>query len=277
MKPIHLKSGVTENILSSMYDVDPRLTYRQLNKQVYNESGMSFYKKNCDKPLTPREIINYINTNPEKIGIVYEDEDEEEDFSEVGIKFLYLNKFFLQDDRYLGETNMFKTRLEGDEYVLKNRLSTWGTPDTETIIEIIDMNFVTDYDLLTIYNVYKNRGDCMRVNKNYAKEKTLSILDNNTATSKDSLFKIYYCYEYLILNCFMFDIPYKYKELDDLELKYETPVISIINFTGDIVLNHIQQAMDKPENSQLYNTLKQFMLKEIERITPSIIKHVQNM
>ena len=276
MKPVHLKSGVTENILSSMYDVDPRLTYRQLNKQVYNESGLSFYKKNCDKPLTPREIINYINTNPKKMGIVYLDENEDVDFFEVGVKFLYLNKFFLQQDGYSGENNMFKTQLR-EEYVLKNRVDTWGTPDTEMIINIINDNFVTDYDLLTIYNVYKNRGDCMRVNKNYAKEKTLSILDNNTATSKDSLFKIYYCYEYLILNCFMFDIPYKYKELDDLALKYETPVISIMNFTGDIVLNHIQQAMDKPENSQLYNTLKQFMLKEIERITPSIIKHIQNM
>ena len=115
MKPIHLKSGV--------YDVDPRLTYRQLNRQVYNESGMSFYKKNCDKPLSTREIINYINTNPTKIGIVYEDEDEE-DFFEVGVKFLYLNKFFLQHDRYTGETNMFKTRLEDDEYVLKNRVDT---------------------------------------------------------------------------------------------------------------------------------------------------------
>lgn len=276
MKPIHLKSGVTENILSSMYDVDPRLTYRQLNKQVYNESGLSFYKKNCDKPLTPREIINYINTNPTKIGIVYLDENEDNDFFEVGIKFLYLNKFFLQQDSYSGENNMFKTQLR-EEYVLKNRVDTWGSPDTEMIVEIINTNFVTDYDLLTIYNVYKNRGDCMRVNKNYAKEKTLSILDNNTATSKDSLFKIYYCYEYLILNCFMFDIAYKYKELDDLELKYEAPVISIMNFTGDIVLNHIQEAMDKPQNSQLYNTLKQFMLKEIERITPSIIKHIQNM
>ena len=42
MKPIYLDEA--SDILS-IYDVDPSINYRQLNKRVYNQTALSFYEK----------------------------------------------------------------------------------------------------------------------------------------------------------------------------------------------------------------------------------------
>ena len=77
---------------------------------------------------------------------------------------------------------------------------------------IKDLNIDMDMDLMTIYNITKNRGDCMRVNRNYAKESVIRIFNKHRAL-KGSFYQIYYYYQYLILNAFVFDILDKQYEL----------------------------------------------------------------
>ena len=50
--------------------------------------------------------------------------------------------------------------------------------ELEILNNIIENDIVLDIDLLTRYHIYKNRGDCMRVTKDY---------------------------EYLLLNCFVLE------------------------------------------------------------------------
>lgn len=279
MNPVNLNSGVTENIMSSMYNVDPRLTYRQLNKQIYDESKISFYQRNCDKPLSKQEIIKYINTKPKKLGIVFLYEAEEDDYFENTIKFSYLTKQFFKS-AYAAEYNSINIFLNynNNDYFVENNFENMGTPTIDTLIDIINDKHIFDYDLLTIYNIYKNRGDCMRVNKNYAKNKVLNEL-NNILDIQDTFFEIYYCYEYLILNFFMFDIEEKFDELDTIRLKYQTAYRSIINYESHEIIDYINNAMENPidENFKEYERLREYMLNEIERLTPKIISYINNM
>jgi hypothetical protein len=278
MNPVNLNSGVMENIMSSMYNVDPRSTYRQLNRQIYDESKMSFYQKNCNKPISKHEIIKYINTNPKKLGIVFLDEDEDDDYFESGVKFSYLTKQFFKS-AYAGEYSSINIYLNNNnnDYYVENNFKIMGTPTVDTLIDVINDEYIFDYDLLTIYNIYKNRGDCMRVYKNYAKNKVLDELVNIT-NNQNTFFEIYYCYEYLILNCFMFDIEEKFEELDTIRLKYETAYRSIVNFEPDEIIDYINNAMENPidENFKEYMQLRQYMLNEIDRLAPKIISYINN-
>jgi hypothetical protein len=43
MQPVYFDEN--PDILSMIYNVDPRVDYRQLSKQLYNQTGLSFYDK----------------------------------------------------------------------------------------------------------------------------------------------------------------------------------------------------------------------------------------
>ena len=58
MHPVNLNPSLTNNILSSIYDVDDKQTYRRLNNQIYNETAETFYKRHCNKLIHPNEIKN---------------------------------------------------------------------------------------------------------------------------------------------------------------------------------------------------------------------------
>lgn len=272
-----MNSGVMNNIMSSMYNVDPRLTYRQLNKQIYDETKMSFYMKNCDKPLSKQEIIKYINTKPKKIGIIILSEDEDDDHELITeVKFAYFTRQFLNKNDYSGESNIFSVNVdEHNDYVINN-YEIWGTPSIDRLIEYVNDDHILNYDLLTIYRVYSSRKDCIKVNKNYARNKVLNVLDDIIADDQDSLYKIYFCYEYLLLNCFIFDIDQDFEELDTFNIK-NTQTVSLANATPEEVLNYIIEVMDNPLDIKRYNKIKIFMLDEIERLTPIIVKSINNI
>ena len=269
-----MNSGVMNNIISSMYNVDPRLTYRQLNKQIYDETKMSFYMKNCDKPFNNQEIIKYINTKPKKIGIIILTEYEDEDGFKSEVIFGHFTRQFLNKNVYSGESNVFAVNVDGhngDHYVI-NYNEIWGTPSIDKLIEYVNSGYILNYDLLTIYNIYNNRKDCTNVNKNYARNKVLSRLDEIIPDEQDSLYKIYFCYEYLLLNCFIFGIDQDFEELDAFTIHYPFQ-----NGTPENILNHIIKARDDPLDIKTYNKIKIFMLDEIERLTPIIVKSINNI
>ena len=280
MQSINLKSGVMENILSSMYDVDPDIKYRQLNRQIYDESKLSFYNKNCDKLITNREIINYINTKPKKIGLIKVEEDEDEDMgSSTNIKFTYLTRSFLDYTKYTGEYNTISFILTEDmpqDYIVHNIVEDWGRPNIPMLVNMVVSDIIIGMDLLTMYHIYKNRGDCMRVNKNYAKNKVLNYL-NGFVNNAQSFYKIYYLYEYLILNCFILDIPVKeYTELESLTLEFKE-VLSLQNYTVNEVLDALEQDIEDHKDIQLYQAHKTLMMNEINKLFPIIDNYFNNL
>src|SRR3982751_4649023 len=112
------------------------------------------------------------------IIILEEDEDEDEFISEI--RFIYLNRSFLDYDRYTAESNNISYSLDNElpqNYTVKHIQEAWGTPTMDMIIDIFQDNFFLGMDLLSLYQMYRNRGDCLRVNKNYAKYKVIEYLN----------------------------------------------------------------------------------------------------
>lgn len=121
MEPIDLRSGVTENILSAIYDVDPQFKYRILNKQIYDESKLSFYNKNCDKLISMREIINYINTKPLKIGFIKLEEDDDMDIG-VALELHFTALEFKNHDYYGYSSNISFLVDVNAQYYVENHI-----------------------------------------------------------------------------------------------------------------------------------------------------------
>lgn len=166
MKPIYLDEA--PDILSSIYDVDPSINYRQLNKRVYNQTALSFYEKNCNKPITLDEITNYVNSKPDKIAFIAHLEPYfTDDSAELGLFFrnFYKRKIV---DKYVRETFAVEIVVNENNAFTTNHSYIRGD-DINDILE--ESTLDKTYDLYTLYNIYKNRTNCMRVNENYAKEK----------------------------------------------------------------------------------------------------------
>lgn len=275
MYPINLRSGVTENILTSIYDVDPQHTYRQLNRQIYDESKMSFYQQYCDKPITTSEIISYVNTKPKKIGIVILTDghgiNHDRHYTFTQIQYGYLTKQALRN-RYHGEGNTIDIVLEGRNHNVYNDFIDWEPMDMNELVNMTNTNL--DYDLLTIYNIYKARKDCMRVNPLYAKNKVLGFLNQLSIIPQQSLFDIYYYYEYLLLNYFVFDImDGTYGELKPLALKPKNPLL-LEDATKTEVMQYLSKAMDDPLDNEVYHEFKHAMIIEFNQLLNKVIDHI---
>ena len=275
MQPINLRSGVTENILTSIYNVDPQHKYRQLNRQIYDESKMSFYTRYCDNPITTSEIISYVNTKPKKIGIIIltdgQGVNNDRQYLFTQIQYGYLTKQALRN-RYHGEGSTIDLVLEGREYNVYNDFIDWEPMDMNELTDITDIDI--DYDLLTIYNIYKARKDCMRVNPLYAKQKVLAFLNQLTVIPQQSLFDIYYYYEYLLLNCFVFDIMDRtYGELKPFPLKPKNPLL-LDQATKTEVMQYLSKVMDDPIDYEVYDEFKHAMIIEFNRLLDKVIEHI---
>lgn len=245
---------------------------------------MSFYEKNCDKPISKNEIIKYVNTNPKKLGIVEVDEDIDEDeddpYIQTGVRFSYFTRKFLQSDSYSAEYDTIAVRSEENthDFYVMNYFGGVGSPNIDTLIDYINTRYFINCDLLTIYNIYNNRGDCMNVNKNYAKNKIIDFLKK--PLKQDSLYTIYYYYKYLLLTMFMFDIEYKVFELETLNLQFKNPQITSINHnfnTPDDIINDVEEIMENAVDMDEYYKLKNYMFIKIEEYTDKIIHHIRHV
>lgn len=281
MHPINLRSGVTENILSSIYNVDPDIKYRLLNKQIYDESKPSFYNQYCDKPVTNSEIIRYLKTSPKKIGLVLLNEvdnndDPQDPHFATQIEFNYLTKNVLRP-KYHGEINLIKAVLNQDnEYSIVNKFESSISPDINQLINIINVYEILDYDLFTIYNIYKNRHNCMRVNPMYAKQKLLGFLKLLGSIVDEKLLDLYYYYEYLLLNCFIFDISENYTELTTLRLNPKEPLL-LENASKREVILYLNEAIEDPLKMEEYIALKKFLLFEFDRLLILVTNHIHTL
>lgn len=265
MKPIYFDEA--PDIFSSIYDVDPSINYRQLNKRVYNQTALSFYERNCNKPITLDEIVNYINSKPDKIAFI-EPLLKYTDDTETAIE-LYFRNFYKGKivDKYIKETFIIQTIVNENEFFTINDSYING-------YDILE-NFTLDktYDLYTLYNIYKNRINCMRVNKNYAKEKIMSIYKDKVDVD-DSFLNIYYVYLYLVLNCSVFDIPVNYIKINKIDL---IPQPFNVDMSRDEASDFLYDILDRPENKELHNQEKQKMLSEINKLTKLLNHNIQQL
>ena len=266
-----MDSGVLNNIMSAIYHIDPNIKYRQLNKQIYNETATTFYNTYSNLPIHKSEIINYIKTYPLKIGIVKLIYDTEWDYAYVGMAHHYLFKFTLFNTHdYPGNTNEFKIiASDGNNIsILVNNIHHYYSPHIEDLINDVTLNQIMFYDLLTYYHIYNHRGDCIRVNKNYAKEKVIHELENHIKL--DSFFNIFMTYQYMLLNCFAFDILNEtYNEMKTMAL-YNIIDIPANRTNKDTFLIYLNESMNHPMNINLYNKQKEYMLHTIKKLKPQI-------
>lgn len=255
--PRDINPALTNNILSVMYKVDEDPVYRQLNKQVYNETAQTFYDNNCRKPITNTEIITYFLTNPKRFGkVVYEEEE-----NEINMIFMMYSLPVFNNGRYDSTRNGFYTI---DEEYIHQEID-HQIISTNDIIK--DLNIDMDMDLMTIYNITKNRGDCMRVNCNYAKESVIRIFNKHRAL-KGSFYQIYYYYQYLILNAFVFDILDKQYEL------IHSFVVKPIGIVYENVDDYMESLLSNPIDQDLYNEQIKIMLNDINELEPKILNYI---
>ena len=119
-----------------------------------------------------------------------------------------------------------------------------------------------------MYNVYKSRTNCIIVNKHYAKQKIIEHLEWCKTVSTKSFLRIYCYYQYLILNCFVFNIVNEiYDLLPSIRFNY-------VNVPSIIQKQHMVDILENPIEDDLYNQQKLKMLNDIDRLELKIINHI---
>ncbi len=204
-----------------------------------------------------------------------EDENEDDISFFTDMQFGYLTRQTLINDQYHGEYDIIRAILTPDEYNVENVFENMGTPTIDALIEMVT-NGVIDYDLLTIYNIYKARENCMRVDSQYAKNKVLAMLTRLFTIPNASLFSIYYYYKFLMLNYFVFDINVKYVELETLPLYIDQP-LSLENNTQEEVIRYLMKALGEPLDVEFYDIFKQQLIIKLNQLLSGLINHVKNL
>lgn len=264
MQPIYFDEN--PDILSMIYNVDPRVDYRQLSKQLYNQTGLSFYEKNCDKPLTLTEIRNYITTKPDSFGMIHKVVELDGD----PIVIIFCNVIYQckMSDGYINEDIVFDIYHGRYNAFTENYIRSSSIEMDKLLTNIKDGT----YDLYTLYQVYKNRTNCMKVNKNYAKEKIMKEFIKETKLD-DSFLNTYIVYIYLCMNCYVFGEKMKYREIK--RLKYNPEYIRPRN--DKEILDYIYGLLERPLQPELYEIEKNKMLEQINIMYNIVVNHIENL
>lgn len=260
--PRDINPVLTNNILTSMYNVDEDKVYRQLNTQVYNETAQTFYDKNCDRPISNNEIINYILTKPKRIGkVVYEEPENEKN-----VIFIMWTLPSFNTRNYYATHSVLYLNDEDEPYVNQDVFDRVTSMDD--IIEGVETDILLDMDLMTTYNMYINRKNCMRVNKNYAKQKVIKLFKSHALKTKD-FYDTYYYYQYLLLNAFVFDI--LDRQYEPIQLFFVKPI--------DMAYENVDEYMENffnPVDKELYNEQMNTILNAIDELEPKILNYIHN-
>ena len=261
MFPQNINPALKNNILTAMYNVDEHSVYRQLNKQIYNETAQTFYDKHYDKPISNHEIINYLLTNPKRFGKVVYDPAEGLDI----IFSMYTLPVF--NIPYFTQNITISVDIDIDMYV-HQELST-SDKSIESLIDEVESDYDLDMDLKTIYEIYKNRGDCMKVNRSYSKEAVVRIFNKRQQLKSDSFYQIYYYYNYLILNHFVFDI--LEKQFEPIPVFFVHPIEVIENEELDLYMHRL---LLNPVDLEVYKDQKIKIINAIDELELDLLNYI---
>lgn len=152
----------------------------RMNKAIYDASLYQIYDDECEKPITPQELTNYIkNYNPILVGKFYFDK-EGDWWKYVAFIHYYGNNTDINVIQSINTTAI----------VLEHPYQRYYGPIVLGNVELSSARdiFITmteanrtnpfEYDLMTMYYIYSDRTSCMNINANYAKDKVLDLFDN---------------------------------------------------------------------------------------------------
>jgi hypothetical protein len=170
---------------------------RELSKSIKQYADYELYTKKCNDKILEFEFEKYTDTGNtfgfvinnftleqiEMNGAIYQhstlDIDEDEDIAVLN----YSNSFLLRHSKiYNNDDDIEVITRFIDEPLL------------------IDYNIISHFDLVTYFYCYKNRFNCMNINKEYAKNKTLELFDYIINLYKDEFLFIYLYINYRVMN-----------------------------------------------------------------------------
>lgn len=253
--------GVINNIMTAIYHVDENIVYRQLNKQIYKETAPLHYEKHKDDKID-QALIDYLKTCPAQFGRLFLANNDN------GISVVVQHGKLFKDFYTTKETHLYVTYQD----TLFINFITRNLTTIELIIDSYKLNAFFVHDILTIYNIYKNRKSLMHINKHYAIQKTLSYL-HRFKHNQMTFYRYYVYYHYLILNCIIFNMDIKSNLLANL---YFQPItIHNTNKMGDHN-RYLNQLLENPICLEPYQIEKQLMIDEINKLEPIIINIINN-
>lgn len=264
-----LQSGIIENIMTAIYDTTKDYKYRLLNTKIYNETKLSFYNTFSNESPFQKEVIEYIKVCPKKVGFLsfYYDEI----FNICNPKGIFnILTFSPEINKYNRLQKILDAivNLVNKKLVVKNEIIKEKEYSLLEVIKSVETGIIDNFDILTRYNIYKNRINCVKVNNNYAKERILKALEDYKTSQTESFLHMYCYHQYLILNCYMFDIidhpEYTYV-LPELNFEYLDPE-RYDNHNYGSMLTFFMKIFDNQPDVLLFNKQKLIMKEEIDRL-----------
>ena len=266
MELVILPSALIANIMTAIYHVDPDIKYRLLNKQVYKETAQAFYDKYNNHSISKFEYRHYINTTPLKFGYLALTSKFTSHNYQYDVSVNYCSLPIFKPSEY----NVLNSQLTITNYLTKYVYMVQCAHTRKVSFETLKDNLeydIENYDLLTKYTIYKNRTNCMMVNPYYAKQKILNHMHDYKNIRTESFLPIYCYYQYLILNCFIFNLMDKaYDLIPYIQFYY----VSNMSETKE----DVNRMLDNPIDVDIYNQQKIIMLNEIDRLEVKIIDYI---
>jgi hypothetical protein len=264
--------SITNNIMSSVYDASPNIKYRQLNKQIYNETGQFFYEKYCDMPVSHMEIKKYIRSTPHKFGSVLTTTYNNNGTQEIAVNHHYYEVSTFDPTVYFLSSFTLDYHLDDDGNTALSNIIIVDVSDINRIMLQIDSS--RDFDLLTLYHIYYRRTNCTKVNKNYARNKTIEEFNNRFIVDEnDPLFVVYYYYQYMMLNCYVFNMDEKPVLMPQSMIDYQDIEDELTDEALMLHLQNIVEYIEEPLKTQLIH----FYVDEINRLKPVLLEYIMNL
>lgn len=152
---------------------------RSINRGIRKASNIEFYKRFSNKPISIREILQYLATNIE-VNICYMLTDAIVDDNLCVAKTIFhYHRYNSSLNCYITIPTIFRSEVNLSNNLIKTEILRQST--SKKILTVDDFNISSEsfpiYDLYTIYNVLSQRVWITEINKKWISEKILDFLD----------------------------------------------------------------------------------------------------
>jgi hypothetical protein len=181
-----------------------------LNKEIKHYASKNIYDIICNKPITESELVNVgYNTFGGVIHRKFEMYDQKsEDF--IGIVIQTFPSIDINSINYILNIHLISSKQFYEDEVT-------GFMDYSNSDYKFNFEDILEFDLLTQYNIYNNRLNCMSINNKYAYNKTIEKFNNIIDTYSDELLFIYLFINYKVI------YP-TWQGIEFLNIDYETTI-----------------------------------------------------
>jgi len=193
-----LPADIMSNIA---YRADIPTAIRSRLSRGIEARSREYLKRECERPISTREYISYLEKNPSHVGLfsylLYEPPSN-----------LILQVTSIIGINVIGYWTGVESRMnmDGADVMYERELSR----EFDITVEYYS-NRVGDFtlDVVTSYYIYKNRLNCMRISSQFAKDLTIKkFLEKvNELESLQDNKNIFVLYLYLYMNAYILNIP----------------------------------------------------------------------